>query len=53
MYLPLFILSLLVSIYPASAGDFCVADLSLPNGPAGYLCKSPANVTADDFFIMV
>ncbi|KMS96196.1 hypothetical protein BVRB_001060 [Beta vulgaris subsp. vulgaris] len=49
MYLPLFILSLLVSLYPASAGDFCVADLNLPDGPAGYSCKSPAKVTADDF----
>ncbi|XP_039145403.1 auxin-binding protein ABP19a-like [Dioscorea cayenensis subsp. rotundata] len=29
--------------------DFCVADLSSPQGLAGYPCKSLCNVTADDF----
>ncbi|KAJ1407095.1 RmlC-like cupin domain superfamily [Sesbania bispinosa] len=29
--------------------DFCVADLKLPSTPSGYPCKSPANVTVDDF----
>ncbi|CAI9114406.1 OLC1v1015124C1 [Oldenlandia corymbosa var. corymbosa] len=32
-----------------SALDFCVADLKGPQTPAGYTCKSPANVTVDDF----
>ncbi|KAL2539033.1 Germin-like protein subfamily 3 member 3 [Abeliophyllum distichum] len=29
--------------------DFCVADFKAPEGPAGYSCKNPANVTVDDF----
>ncbi|KAH7656648.1 Germin protein [Dioscorea alata] len=29
--------------------DFCVADLSLPQSPAGYSCKSVSEVTVDDF----
>ncbi|GER45042.1 germin-like protein [Striga asiatica] len=29
--------------------DFCVADLTIPAGPSGYPCKSPSNLTADDF----
>lgn len=29
--------------------DFCVADLSLPESPAGYACKKPAAVTVKDF----
>ncbi|XP_043718757.1 auxin-binding protein ABP19a-like [Telopea speciosissima] len=29
--------------------DFCVADFMAPEGPAGYSCKMPANVTVDDF----
>jgi len=29
--------------------DFCVADLSFPDTPSGYPCKSENNVTADDF----
>ncbi|MED6193140.1 Auxin-binding protein ABP19a [Stylosanthes scabra] len=33
----------------ASVVDFCVADYTAPNGPAGYSCKSPAKVTVDDF----
>ncbi|XP_052182851.1 auxin-binding protein ABP19a-like [Diospyros lotus] len=33
----------------ASVLDFCVADLSLPDGPAGYSCKDPNKVTVNDF----
>ncbi|CAO2842012.1 unnamed protein product [Amaranthus hypochondriacus] len=29
--------------------DFCVADFNYPVGPAGFPCKNPANLTADDF----
>ncbi|CAJ1975756.1 unnamed protein product [Sphenostylis stenocarpa] len=43
-----FILSLL-SLSHASVVDFCVADYTAPNGPAGYSCKKPAKVTVDDF----
>ncbi|GFP79478.1 auxin-binding protein abp19a [Phtheirospermum japonicum] len=51
MYLPsLFILSLLLAATShALVQDFCVADLSLPAGPAGYPCKKPASVTEADF----
>ena len=40
---------LLVSSSHAAVQDFCVADLTAPQGPAGYSCKTPAEVTADDF----
>ncbi|KAL6965781.1 Auxin-binding protein ABP19a [Sarracenia purpurea var. burkii] len=33
----------------ASVVDFCVADLTLPDGPAGYSCKKPTTVTVNDF----
>ncbi|XP_057966998.1 auxin-binding protein ABP19a-like [Malania oleifera] len=33
----------------ASVLDFCVADPTLPDGPAGYSCKKPATVTVNDF----
>ncbi|KAK4432821.1 Auxin-binding protein ABP20 [Sesamum alatum] len=46
----LFIFSLLLAASDALAQDFCVADLSLPAGPAGYPCKKPASVTENDFF---
>ncbi|XP_059633222.1 auxin-binding protein ABP19a-like [Cornus florida] len=53
MFLPiLFIFSVvLISSSPphTAALDFCVANLTLPTGPAGYPCKKAANVTADDF----
>ncbi|KAI3447201.1 hypothetical protein Pfo_003866 [Paulownia fortunei] len=50
MYLPyLFIFSLLLATSHALVQDFCVADLSLPAGPAGYPCKKPASVTENDF----
>lgn len=42
-------LSLLLLTSSASVQDFCVGDLSLPAGPAGYTCKSAANVSASDF----
>ncbi|XP_021750120.1 auxin-binding protein ABP19a-like [Chenopodium quinoa] len=48
MYPQLFVvLTLFVS--SAIAGDYCVADLNLPDGPAGYSCKKPSKVTVDDF----
>ncbi|EPS70693.1 germin-like protein, partial [Genlisea aurea] len=40
---------LLVVSANALVQDFCVADLSLPAGPAGYPCKKTSEVTADDF----
>ncbi|XP_021724190.1 auxin-binding protein ABP19a-like [Chenopodium quinoa] len=45
------VLSLLVSLSYANIiqSDYCVGDLSLPSSPAGYSCKNPAKVTADDF----
>ncbi|XP_061342923.1 auxin-binding protein ABP19a-like [Gastrolobium bilobum] len=45
----LFIFSLLLSISHASVNDFCVADLKSPNSNSGYPCKSPKEVTVDDF----
>lgn len=41
--------SLLLSSSNAAVQDFCVADQTAPDTPAGYHCKNPANVTADDF----
>ncbi|CAL5398616.1 unnamed protein product [Camellia sinensis] len=50
MYLPiLFVVSLLFSYSHSSVLDYCAADLSMPDGPAGYSCKKPANVTVNDF----
>jgi quercetin dioxygenase-like cupin family protein len=48
---PFFLLSVLLLSYSASAlqDDFCVADLSGPDTPSGYVCKKVADVTADDF----
>ncbi|MED6112822.1 Auxin-binding protein ABP19a [Stylosanthes scabra] len=45
----LIIFSLVITFSQASVVDFCVADYTAPNGPAGYSCKSPAKVTVDDF----
>ncbi|XP_021858456.1 auxin-binding protein ABP19a-like [Spinacia oleracea] len=47
----LFTFSLLsiITFSHALVEDFCVADYTLPNGPAGYSCKDPAKVTFDDF----
>ncbi|XVF35123.1 hypothetical protein REPUB_Repub18cG0117500 [Reevesia pubescens] len=33
----------------SNALDFCVADLKASQGPAGYSCKKPDQVTTDDF----
>ncbi|XP_004510470.1 putative germin-like protein subfamily 1 member 12 [Cicer arietinum] len=38
-----------VSSSSSSVKDFCVADLTLPNNPSGYPCKSPSLVTVNDF----
>jgi quercetin dioxygenase-like cupin family protein len=43
------IFSLLSFSHASLVVDFCVADYTAPNGPAGYSCKSPENATADDF----
>ncbi|CAO2817520.1 unnamed protein product [Amaranthus hypochondriacus] len=40
---------LVASITHAIELDFCVGDVSLPRGPAGYACKDPAKITTDDF----
>ncbi|KAK4793297.1 hypothetical protein SAY86_023732 [Trapa natans] len=40
---------LLIFTSQAAVQDFCVGDLSAPEGPAGYSCKSPAKVTVNDF----
>ncbi|KAK9275008.1 hypothetical protein L1049_022265 [Liquidambar formosana] len=49
MFLPiLFVFSLLLSSTHASVLDFCVADYTAPDGPAGYSCKKPAKVTIND-----
>jgi len=39
----------LISFSTAAVLDFCVADYTAPNGPAGYSCKNPKKVTEDDF----
>lgn len=44
-----FIFSFLFSFSHAAAKDFCVADYSAPESPAGYSCKKLATVTVDDF----
>ncbi|XP_050377245.1 auxin-binding protein ABP19a [Argentina anserina] len=40
---------LLLSTSHAAVQDFCVADLTAPEGPAGYSCKKPEKVTVNDF----
>jgi len=45
----IFIFSLLLSSGHAAVQDFCVADLTAPESPAGYACKKPENVTVADF----
>ncbi|KAK7303995.1 hypothetical protein RJT34_14963 [Clitoria ternatea] len=49
MILAVFSIFSLLSLCHASVVDFCVADYTAPNGPAGYSCKKPAKVTVDDF----
>ncbi|TVU05610.1 hypothetical protein EJB05_48779, partial [Eragrostis curvula] len=44
------LLSLLSFSSLALTQDFCVADLSSKDTPAGYPCKPQTEVTADDFF---
>ncbi|XP_062008746.1 auxin-binding protein ABP19a-like [Rosa rugosa] len=49
-YTILFLFSLIfLSSSHASVQDFCVADLTGPDSPAGYFCKNPAKVTVSDF----
>ncbi|KAG8643240.1 auxin-binding protein ABP19a [Manihot esculenta] len=44
----LFLVALL--FFPSfEAADFCVAKLKGAGSPSGYACRSPANVTVDDF----
>jgi quercetin dioxygenase-like cupin family protein len=45
----IFIFSLFLLSCHAAVQDFCVADLTAPETPAGYACKKAANVTVDDF----
>ncbi|KAJ6407265.1 hypothetical protein OIU84_010718 [Salix udensis] len=50
MILPIFLIfSLLSSASNAAVQDFCVADLTGPDTPTGYVCKKPTAVTVDDF----
>ncbi|KAI4335221.1 hypothetical protein L6164_013888 [Bauhinia variegata] len=49
MILPIVFIFSLLSFSHALVQDFCVADYKGPVGPAGYSCKKPAKVTADDF----
>jgi quercetin dioxygenase-like cupin family protein len=45
----IFIFSLLLSSGHAAVQDFCVADLTAPESPAGYACKKAESVTVADF----
>lgn len=45
----LLLFPLLLFTSEAAIQDFCVGDLSGPESPAGYSCKSPAKVTVNDF----
>ncbi|XP_039117902.1 auxin-binding protein ABP19a-like [Dioscorea cayenensis subsp. rotundata] len=48
----IFFLISFVMIHSSNASavqDFCVADLALPESPAGYSCKSVSKVTVNDF----
>ncbi|XP_058108587.1 auxin-binding protein ABP19a-like [Magnolia sinica] len=45
----LFLFLLAISSTHAAVQDFCVGDLTAPEGPAGYSCKKPAKVTVADF----
>ncbi|KDP33908.1 hypothetical protein JCGZ_07479 [Jatropha curcas] len=49
MILAIFIVFSLLSSSYASVQDFCVGDLSGPEGPAGFSCKKAASVTVKDF----
>ncbi|KAJ0987599.1 hypothetical protein J5N97_005955 [Dioscorea zingiberensis] len=43
------VLFIISSSNAALVQDFCVGDLSVPEGPAGYSCKTVSDVTTDDF----
>ncbi|XP_062087810.1 germin-like protein subfamily 3 member 1 [Humulus lupulus] len=43
------VVSILFSSSNALTQDFCVADVKAVDTPAGYPCKNPAHVTAEDF----
>ncbi|XP_015889038.3 auxin-binding protein ABP19a [Ziziphus jujuba] len=45
----IFCFLLLSAFSHAAVQDFCVADYSGPQSPAGYSCKNPGKVTVDDF----
>ncbi|KAK3438727.1 hypothetical protein EUGRSUZ_C03521 [Eucalyptus grandis] len=45
----LILCSFLLSASHAAVQDFCVGDLSAPEGPAGYSCKKVSAVTVNDF----
>ncbi|KAI4329087.1 hypothetical protein L6164_021389 [Bauhinia variegata] len=45
----LVLFSLILSSSHALVQDFCVGDLKGPDGPAGFSCKPPSNLTVDDF----
>ncbi|XP_050262937.1 auxin-binding protein ABP19a-like [Quercus robur] len=49
MILPLFFIFCLFRSSHAAVQDFCVGDLTAPQGPAGYSCKNPSKVTVNDF----
>ncbi|OIT31461.1 PREDICTED: auxin-binding protein ABP19a-like [Nicotiana attenuata] len=49
MFKLLFLLAIFILGSNAAVQDFCVADLKGPESPAGYSCKSVANVTVNDF----
>ncbi|KAJ7955974.1 Auxin-binding protein ABP19a [Quillaja saponaria] len=50
MSFPIICIFLLLSSFShAAVQDFCVADYTVPDGPAGYACKKPVKVTVDDF----
>ncbi|KAK9948082.1 hypothetical protein M0R45_003670 [Rubus argutus] len=45
----LFAFSLILSSSYAGVQDSCVADYTASQGPAGYSCENPENVTVNDF----
>jgi len=48
-FVVVFTLFLLAPLSKGIVEDFCVADYTLPRGPAGYSCKDPDKLTFDDF----
>lgn len=49
IHIILIVCSLFTFSANAAVQDFCVADLTGPDTPAGYTCKPAAKVTVDDF----